>query len=73
VLTELRQRALNIWKKLDDERRGLLVKKLEQRLINPRVPVDKLYGFKNCYKIKLCSLGYCFGVIGVIIMPPYLL
>lgn len=32
--------------------------KLEQRLINPRVPADKLHGLKDCYKIKLKSLGY---------------
>ncbi len=33
-------------------------KKLEERLINPRVPSAKLGGYSSVYKIKLRSAGY---------------
>lgn len=33
-------------------------KKLEDRLINPRVPSAKLGGYRSVYKIKLRSAGY---------------
>lgn len=33
-------------------------KKLLERLENPVVPKDKLSGLKDCYKIKLRTVGY---------------
>jgi mRNA interferase RelE/StbE len=33
-------------------------KKLQERLLHPKVLKDKLSGFENCYKIKLRSAGY---------------
>jgi mRNA interferase RelE/StbE len=46
------------WKKLDAGTRSQLAKKLAQRLVHPRVQADKLHGLKDCYKIKLRSIGY---------------
>jgi len=50
--------ALDEWKKLDKTIRDPLLKKLTERLQNPRVPSAALAGLKDCYKIKLRSLGY---------------
>ena len=33
-------------------------KKLQERLLNPKVPKDKLGGYENVYKIKLQNAGY---------------
>jgi mRNA interferase RelE/StbE len=33
-------------------------KKLGERLLHPHIAADRLYGFENCYKIKLRSVGY---------------
>src|SRR3954453_7126691 len=66
--------ALKEWRKLDAFNRDLLRKKLAERLISPRVPADALHGMKDCYKIKLRSVGlrliYCVddpGVTGAVV------
>jgi mRNA interferase RelE/StbE len=50
--------ALKEWKSLDNSIRKLFLKKLKERLINPRVESSRLSGMKDCYKIKLRSSGY---------------
>ena len=50
--------ALAEWRKLDESIRKPLKKKLAERLENPRVPAAALSGLKDCYKIKLASVGY---------------
>ncbi len=46
------------WKKLSPEIKEQFKTKLKQRLLTPIIPKDKLSGMKNCYKIKLKSVGY---------------
>lgn len=50
--------ALKEWKKLDDSIREQFKKKLAERLQQPRVPSSALSGMRDCYKIKLRSIGY---------------
>lgn len=50
--------ALKEWKSLDNSIRKQFLKKLKERLINPRVEPSSLSGLRNCYKIKLRSSGY---------------
>ena len=50
--------ALKEWKKLPQQIKEQLKKKLKERQINPKVPKDKLSGMKDVYKIKLRSAGY---------------
>lgn len=50
--------ALKEWKKLGPIIREEFKTALEKRLINPRIPKQKLSGFNDVYKIKLRSLGY---------------
>jgi mRNA interferase RelE/StbE len=50
--------ALKEWQRLDGNVRETFKKKLAERLLNPRVPQSTLHGLKDCYKIKLASLGY---------------
>ena len=50
--------ALREWKKLGATGRAQFKAKLGERLIAPHVPVDRLSGGKNRYKIKLRSFGY---------------
>ena len=50
--------ALKEWKSLDNSIRKQFLKKLKERLLNPRVESSRLSGMKNCYKIKLRSSGY---------------
>jgi mRNA interferase RelE/StbE len=50
--------ALKEWEKLGDTIRKEFKKALEKRLINPRIPKQKLSGFNDVYKIKLRSAGY---------------
>lgn len=50
--------ALKEWNKLSPVIRDLFKKKLAERLINPRVPGDRLHGRKDQYKIKLRTSGY---------------
>jgi len=46
------------WDNLDRSVRHQFAKKLLERKENPIILKDKLSGMKNCYKIKLKSLGY---------------
>jgi mRNA interferase RelE/StbE len=46
------------WDKLDATIKEQFKKKLMERLLNPYVQKDKLFEMKDCYKIKLRSLGY---------------
>ena len=50
--------ALREWQRLDGSVRDTFKKKLAERLTDPRVPQSALHGMKDCYKIKLVSLGY---------------
>lgn len=50
--------ALKEWKHLGETIKEQFKKKLGERLINPKVPKDKLVGFENVYKIKLKTVGY---------------
>ncbi len=50
--------ALAEWKKLDGSLRAQFKKKLEERLLTPRVPSAALSGMADCYKIKLRAAGY---------------
>ncbi len=53
-----KQDAQKEWRKLDDTVRLQFKKKLQERLLNPRVEAARLSGMKDCYKIKLRSAGY---------------
>ena len=55
---EFDARALKEWHKLGDTVREQLKKKLAEVLVNPRVEVNRLHSFSDCYKIKLRSSGY---------------
>jgi len=46
------------WDKLSEQIKNDFKKKLLQRLENPIIPKDKLSGLKDCYKIKLRTVGY---------------
>ena len=50
--------ALKEWKKLAPPIQKQFKKKLNERILNPRVQADQLRGFKDAYKIKLRSVGY---------------
>ena len=50
--------ALDEWRKLDKPVREQFKKKLEERLITPRVPSAQLSGQKDRFKIKLRQVGY---------------
>ena len=52
------EEALKEWGKLDSNTREQFKSKLTERLANPRVPLSKLCGHKDRYKIKLRSVGY---------------
>jgi mRNA interferase RelE/StbE len=52
-----RPRAKKQFDKLDTANQRQLVKKLEERRRNPRVPGDALSHMPNCYKIKLRARG----------------
>ncbi len=53
-----KEEALKEWGKLDSSVREQFKNKLEERLLNPRVPASKLSGHKDRFKIKLRSVGY---------------
>lgn len=53
-----KQDADKEWKKLDSTIKSQFKKKLNERLINPRIESARLNGLKDCYKIKLRSAGY---------------
>lgn len=46
------------WKKLAPDIQKQFKAKLQERLINPCVPKDKLSTMPDCYKIKLRTVGY---------------
>ncbi|MBL3591839.1 MAG: type II toxin-antitoxin system RelE/ParE family toxin [gamma proteobacterium endosymbiont of Lamellibrachia anaximandri] len=50
--------ALKEWKKLAPPVQKQFKKKLNERVINPRIQASQLRGFKDVYKIKLRSVGY---------------
>ncbi len=50
--------ALKEWKKLAPPIQKQFKKKLEERILNPRIQASQLRGFKDAYKIKLRSVGY---------------
>ena len=54
----LDQSLARLKKLRQEQERDQLKKKLEERLINPRVPSAKLGGYSSVYKIKLRSAGY---------------
>ncbi len=51
-------KALREWKDLNQSIKLQFHKKLQERLVNPRVPKDQLSGYDNMYKIKLRNIGY---------------
>lgn len=51
-------KAWKEWNKVAPPIRTQFKKKLEERLINPRVSGDKLTGYESVYKIKLRTAGY---------------
>jgi len=55
---KFKEEALKEWGKLDSAVRDQFKNKLQERLINPRVPSAKLTGQNDRYKIKLRSIGY---------------
>jgi len=50
--------ALKEWRKLGATARNQFAKKLNERLVAPRVPSARLSEFPDCYKIKLRKAGY---------------
>jgi mRNA interferase RelE/StbE len=50
--------ALDEWRQLDKSVRDQFKKKLEERLLNPRIPAARLSGQKDRFKIKLRQIGY---------------
>lgn len=50
--------ALKEWRKLDSQTRQQFKTKLEEQLINPKIPSARLHGTKERYKIKLRNAGY---------------
>lgn len=50
--------ALKEWNKLNHTIRSDFAKKLKKLTENPRVEKNKLHSMKDCYKIKLRSVGY---------------
>lgn len=50
--------ALKEWKKLAPPIQKQFKKKLNEKILNPRIPSSQLRGFKNVYKIKLRAVGY---------------
>lgn len=51
-------RAKKAWDKLDPGIKRRFQKKLADRLVNPRIQSAALRKFRDCYKIKLSSVGY---------------
>jgi mRNA interferase RelE/StbE len=46
------------WNKLGPDIRKQFAKKLQQLLVDPRVPSARLKELPDCYKIRLRSVGY---------------
>lgn len=51
-------KALKEWNKLNHSIKLQFMKKLKERVENPKVQKDKLSGYENMYKIKLKSSGF---------------
>lgn len=51
-------KAWREWNKIAPPIRAQFKRKLEERLLHPRVAADKLTGYDNVYKIKLRTAGY---------------
>ena len=50
--------ALKEWRKLGATVRNQFAKRLDERLVSPRIPSARLSEFPDCYKIKLRKAGY---------------
>lgn len=55
---EFSEKAWKEWKKLGVNLKDQFKRKLQERLVNPHVPADRLSGLGNAYKIKLRGAGY---------------
>jgi mRNA interferase RelE/StbE len=55
---KFRKKALKEWQSLDATVRNQFHKKLEERLVQPRVESAHLSHMPDCYKIKLVASGY---------------
>lgn len=55
---EFLEDALAEWHRLDGSIRAMFKKKLKEHLEEPRLPLAKLSGHPDRYKIKLRSIGY---------------
>jgi mRNA interferase RelE/StbE len=55
---DFKKSAWKEWQKLGSTLQQQFKKKLVERLENPHVPVSKLSGAENMYKIKLRQSGY---------------
>lgn len=55
---KFKEDAFKEWGRLNSGVRVQFKKKLEERLLNPRVPSAKLSGQKDRFKIKLRNVGY---------------
>jgi len=55
---KFKEAALKEWHGLDPGVRAQFKKKLEERLVMPRIPQARLSGQQDRYKIKLRSVGY---------------
>lgn len=53
-----KEEAKREWERLDGTIRSLFVKKLKERIESPRIESARLFGLKDCYKIKLRRAGY---------------
>ncbi|AIS12459.1 RelE toxin [Pseudomonas chlororaphis subsp. aurantiaca] len=55
---EFSEKAWKEWQKLGPTLKEQFKKKLQERLVNPHVPADRLSGLGSAYKIKLRTAGY---------------
>ncbi len=55
---EILPSARREWRKLDQDIKQQVVRKLQQLQTNPHVPAARLSNMPNCYKIKLRAKGY---------------
>lgn len=55
---EFSEKAWKEWQKLGPTLKEQFKNKLQERLVNPHVPADRLSGLGYAYKIKLRSAGY---------------
>lgn len=53
-----KEEAKKEWDRLDNNIRPIFVKKLKERVKQPRIESARLSGMADCYKIKLRSAGY---------------